>query len=37
LLGAQGLLLWLPLGGKEFAIIGLVGLVWSLCLVCKKC
>ena len=36
LLGAQGLLLWLPLGGMEFAIVGIVGLVVSLYLVCKK-
>jgi len=36
LIGGQGLLLWLPLGGVEFAIVGIAGLLVSLYLICRR-
>ncbi|MSR71426.1 MAG: hypothetical protein EXS50_02000 [Candidatus Taylorbacteria bacterium] len=36
LIGGQGLLLWLPLGGREFAIVGIFGLLASLYMVCRR-
>ncbi len=35
-IGAQGLLFWLPFGGKEFGVIGILGLFFSLCMICRK-